>query len=377
MRTTRIGHARRSALVVLVSGTALALAACSGGAPTPAVSTPATTPSVSAATVAPTVEPTVSATPTPAAVAATVWPLTGLPLSGTGTNRPALAVKIENTSEARPQEGLNQADMVWETIVEYDVSRLLAVFQSQAPAEVGPVRSVRPMDMPIAAPLKGLFAYSGGQQGILALAEKSSMQTFSFDSGNKAFYRVSTRPAPHNVYLKPAALWSQASSSRVAPQQQFAFAATAAQASAVTGGTAATTLTYKLSTAAKPMWKWDATSGTWLRFEGTTKATTVTSGKGTSQIAAVNVLTIVAAHPPTQWGAQTPGTRVPTYTLTGASGTGTLATGGKTIPVKWSKGSSDTDPMVLTLADGTPATLAPGNTWVELVPKGTGSYTIG
>ena len=52
--------------------------------------------------------------------------------------RPALAVKIENTAVARPQTGLDQADVVWETIVEFDVSRLIAVFHSQVPAEVGP-----------------------------------------------------------------------------------------------------------------------------------------------------------------------------------------------------------------------------------------------
>ena len=47
-------------------------------------------------------------------------------------------MKIENTAVARPQTGLEQADVVWETIVEFDVSRFIAVFHSQVPAEVGP-----------------------------------------------------------------------------------------------------------------------------------------------------------------------------------------------------------------------------------------------
>ena len=57
--------------------------------------------------------------------------------------------------------------MVWETIVEFDVSRFVAVFHSQVPAEVGPIRSVRPMDPLILAPMHGLLAFSGGQPGIL------------------------------------------------------------------------------------------------------------------------------------------------------------------------------------------------------------------
>jgi hypothetical protein len=66
---------------------------------------------------------------------------------------------------------------------------------------------------------------------------------------------------------------------------------------------------------------------------------------------------------------------VPTYSLVG-SGEGTLATGGKTIAVTWSKAAQDA-PLTLTGPDGKTATLAPGNTWVELVPQGSGSLTVG
>jgi hypothetical protein len=91
------------------------------------------------------------------------------------------------------------------------------------------------------------------------------------------------------------------------------------------------------------------------------------------QLSATNVVSIVAEHPGTQFGAQN-GAVVPTYTLVG-SGEGTLASGGKTVPVTWQKDSQEA-PMRLYLADGTEALLAPGNTWVELVPAGSGSLTI-
>lgn len=366
MAATRLGPLARSLAVALLGGLTLALAACSGGTTPPA-------PTTSTVVVPPTVAPAKQAVPTP--TVPPTWPLTGVAVTGDGSNRPALAVKIENTAESRPQEGLNQADLVWENIVEFDVSRFNAVFQSQVPGEIGPIRSVRPMDMPESAPLHGLFAYSGGQAGILALAQSSGEQTFSFDSGNKAFYRIGSRPAPHNVYSHPADIWAQADPSRVAPTPWFRFARTAAQASAVLAGTPANTLSYTLSAYAHPSWTWEAASGTWLRFEGPAKATTMTSGAGESQIRAVNVLTIVASHPNSQFRAQN-NAPVPTYDLVNAGGEGLLASGGKTIPVTWSKGAQDAA-LVVTLAGGSPAVFAPGNTWIEMVPKGTGSYQVG
>src|SRR3954454_10568237 len=44
------------------------------------------------------------------------WPLTGVPADAVA-DRPALAVKIENSIDSRPQTGLNTADVVWEEVV--------------------------------------------------------------------------------------------------------------------------------------------------------------------------------------------------------------------------------------------------------------------
>lgn len=355
---SRRGPGRTARRVALGLVGALALAACSGG--------PAPAPTTSTVTVEPGVTPSKGAAPTPSVPPA--WPLTGV--AGDVVDRPAIAVKIENTTQARPQTGLEQADVVWETIVEFDVSRFVAVYQSQVPAEIGPIRSVRPMDFPIAAPLKGLLAFSGGQSGILALAGDSGLQILSHDAGTPGFYRTKNRAAPHNVYGSPQTFWDQAEAGRVAPPKQFDFARSAAQASAATAGAPATTLDFRLSSAAHPVWTWDAASGTWLRAEGSNPAMAA-SGQ---QLRAVNVVSIVADHPGSGFGAQN-GASVPTYSLVG-SGEGTLATGGKTIAVTWNKAAQDA-PLTLALPDGSPATLAPGNTWVELVPRGSGTLTVG
>src|SRR5512143_549383 len=75
---------------------------------------------------------------------ASTYPLTGLPVRAgdPAAARPALLVKVDNAFEARPQAGIDKADVVYEELVEGGITRLAAVFQSSDPGEVGPVRSV-------------------------------------------------------------------------------------------------------------------------------------------------------------------------------------------------------------------------------------------
>lgn len=350
------GVTRRRAAALVALATSLAVAACG---------TPATTEQPPPVTQRPTVAAAKAPAPTPDVPP--TWPLTGVP--GTPDPRPALAVKIENTAVARPQSGLEQADVVWETIVEFEVSRLIAVFHSQVPEEVGPIRSVRPMDPVVLAPTRGMIVYSGGQQAILDVVGRSGLQTVSHDAGAPGLYRVRGRAAPHNVYGSPATWWGIAEAGRTAPAEQFAFARRPEQAAAVVAGTPATTLAFRLSGQSRPSWTWDAGTGTWLRSEGDSPATAATGAR----LSAVNVVSVTAPHPNTSFGAQG-GAPVPTYDLVG-EGDGVVATGGRTVAVRWRKEAED-QPLRLFLPDGSEARLAPGSTWVELVPAGTGTLTV-
>ena len=321
-------------------------------------------------TVTPSIASSRTTPPEPVVPPTVTWPLTGVTTDAVA-DRPAVAIKIENTHLARPQSGLEQADVVWETIVEFDVSRLIAVFQSQVPAKVvGPVRSVRPMDPLIVAPLHGPLVFSGGQSGILALIPKAGIQSISHDAGAAGLARISSRSAPHNVYGDVAVFMASADSTHSAPPpQQFAFADTATEATAVVSGTPATTLAFRLSSQSVPKWTWDAASGLWLRSEGKSPAMAAAGGR----LAATNVVSITAKHPSAGFKAQG-GASVPTYTLVG-EGSAIVATGGRTIAATWRKAAQD-QPMQLVGADGSDILLAPGNTWVELVPQGSGSLTI-
>ena len=337
---------RRSGWVLLVAAS-LALAACGGGgAPT--------------VTTSDDISATKGAVPDPQVPA--VWPLTGLPVGDDGAVRPSLAVKIENSKDARPQTGLEQADMVWEEVVEGGITRFVAVYHSQVPDEVGPVRSNRPMDARIIGPTKGLIAFSGGMYA--QQLKDAGLQLFSEDGGSPGFFRKSgVGPAPHNVYGHPSVWWGAADENHQAdPPQQLAIARTADQATAATAGTPATTLSVTMSNGANPTWAWDAASGTWLRSEGTVPS----SSRAGVRLAATNVVVLKVQLVQTS-GRDPAGNPVPDTKLEG-SGEALVATGGQTVAATWTK-ASDADPVVLTTADGTPLTLAPGNTWVELMPS--------
>jgi hypothetical protein len=299
-----------------------------------------------------------------------LWPLTGLE-SGTVPPRPALAVKIENSVDARPQTGLNAADTVWEEVVEGGITRYVAVYHSTLPAEVGPVRSIRPMDPAIAAPLHGLFGFSGGQAAYVGAVEDAGLQVLSSDNGIAGFYRIDSRDAPHNVYADPGVLVAQADPQhQAAPGTQFEMATAADQATAVAAGTPAVTVALTLSGLSHPNWTWNGTDRAWLRAEGAAPAV---EADGTS-LRATNVVVLRVDVVATD-GRDPAGNPVPETVLEG-SGAALVATGGRTLPVIWAK-NSVTDRLVLLGPDGNPVRLAPGTTWVELVPNGGGAVTVG
>ena len=87
------------------------------------------------------------------------WPLTGLPAPDAAATRArAVGVKVENSPESRPQSGLDQADVVYETLTEGGITRFNAIFHSNACEVVGPVRSARLSDVYLMPQYQALFA---------------------------------------------------------------------------------------------------------------------------------------------------------------------------------------------------------------------------
>ena len=110
-------------------------------------------------------------------------PLTGIGVGGYATGHPALVVKIDNVGAARPQQGINEADVVFEEMVEGGFTRFAAVFHSTPADPVGPIRSARSTDVALLAPLyHPLFSYSGANRDFQKLIRESSMVDVGVDN---------------------------------------------------------------------------------------------------------------------------------------------------------------------------------------------------
>ncbi len=127
------------------------------------------------------------------------------PLTGLGSeeelNHRIIAVMVNNAAQARPQSGLDHADMVYEILSEGAITRLVALYHSGNPDVIGPIRSLRPYLIDIATGFDAAFAHAGGSPEALNIVKNRGLASLDeiYNAGS-SFYRVSFRQAPHNLY---------------------------------------------------------------------------------------------------------------------------------------------------------------------------------
>ncbi|MDJ0350681.1 DUF3048 domain-containing protein [Cryobacterium sp. PH29-G1] len=345
-KTASTARPVKSAALLALVVPALLLSACSGSTPGPSASPSGT------AWNSDYVDP----------AATQIAPLTGMTVAGDSAASPSLAAKIDNHIAARPQIGIDRTDLVFEELVEGGITRYVAVWQSDIPDQVGPVRSIRPMDPDIIAPFGGLVAFSGGQQRFVDAMNATGQVSAIFDYDTTGlFSRSSATAAPHNVILA-ATEFVNRNASVAPPTQQYAYAATPAGASAAVDGAPISVINNRFSTSSVRSWTWNAESGTYLRAQDGAPDLTA---EGT-QLAATNVAVMRVNVTVDQ--------SIPKTELI-ASGDATVSSGGKTLPATWSK-ESQTAPIRLVDANGVTIRLAPGNTWFQFVPNGTGATDL-
>ena len=308
-------------------------------------------------------DPTSSAAPTTTTTAAPVYPLTGLPVtSPTNARRPALSVKIDNAPGSFPQVGLDNADIVTEALVEGGLTRLFATFQSHGSPAVGPIRSARPVDAALLRELGGgIFVYSGAATGEIAPVKASSTATLVPDSQEAPpFYRDGSRPVPHNVFASTAGLWAAglaAGAANVPPPQLFTYSPQPE------GGTThpVSQVSMNLSRISSAAWTWTPAKGVYLR----TQDGTADMNSDGSRMSAANVIILSVPIGPTGIF-DAAGNQDPYVHLVG-SGTVWVLRGGSEIQGTWTR-PTIAQPVTLTGTAGT-ISLAPGTTWLELLPR--------
>lgn len=126
--------------------------------------------------------------------------LTGVKVKPEAAKKPVTGVMIENSPGARPQTGLDAADMVFEAVVESGITRFLALYQSNTPDRIGPIRSLRPYFLDWVMGFDTPIAHVGGSAKALRLVKKRGAKDLDQFKHSGPYYRGGGRPSPHNMY---------------------------------------------------------------------------------------------------------------------------------------------------------------------------------
>lgn len=295
----------------------------------------------------------------------------------------AVAVKVPDDQSEHPQRGLEYADIVFVELdgyrdkAGYSGTRLLPVFHSTMPDAVGPVRSIRPVDIPLLSPMHAIIGNTGGVgwvlnyveengndvEGMLSYMNTKGSGSYTIDS-SRIYYENGVREFDRAVLCHPTVLAKQTKKFRDGPPQAY-FPFGDAEAASTANGKSARTISvpWKDGNSYNMGYTWNASSGTWLRSMPWGPHV-LTGGK---RVAPSNVLVISAdqryekIHPGK-------GHEEPIHDIVDSSGPFHYFQGGRYVTGTWTKAGL-AEPFGFTLDDGSPLVMAPGQTYVELPNK--------
>jgi hypothetical protein len=344
------------AVVSAIAIGAAVAAAVAGGEHAPTAAPTTTTQAPSPSTSAPT-----TTTPVPV-VAADRCPFTDLPAPHGVPKRPALAIKIGNEPYgARPQSGLNEADIVFDTPAEGFIMRYIAVYQCNGAASIGPTRSVRWVDWHLVREFHhAILAFAGGinpnVDRVSSFGWLSAADLLENAAG--AGVRISSRAPPDNLYTSTNALYRMFPQRKSPPKPVFSFASSVPAGSEPIRG-----FWIDFSYGTDVLWKWDDQVHMWLHtYGGVPDIDTLTGAPVTAR----NVVVLIVDYRFGPYIESTGGSGdVESQTLGG--GVGYVLRNGRAIKIFWYR-KYLVDPFTFFHGKHELVRLAPGRTWVELVP---------
>lgn len=282
-------------------------------------------------------------------------PLTGLPI---GAHDPVLVLKLDNTRYAQPHAGLTHADVVYLEEVEYGITRIAAVFSSNIPKRIGPIRSARITDIDLLAQYgKPAFGYSGAQRKMLPLLGNASIYDVSPYHLASVWSRDNSRRAPYNLYVNGVTAAAHAPRASLAKDMGFVFAK-----AVPVGGYKATkaTMAWGYGTAA---FDYDRSAAAYAVSLNGQRARAEESTKG--QMASTVVIQYVKQTKSQFWdkgGGNTP------HAQTIGSGDAIVLRDGVAYKVRWHRPNARSG-TTFTLPDGTLLAFKPGQLWIVLLDR--------
>ncbi len=294
----------------------------------------------------------ITSTPRPA-------PVTYNSISGrVGTDGPVLVVKVDDTTQAHPQIGIEKADVVYIEQVEGGLTRLAAVFSSVIPSQIGPVRSARISDIDLLSQYGHIaFAYSGAQTKMLPVIAAANLENLGAQRESATLYtRDESRYAPVNLILQANLLMTRLTDQRVAIATSKSMGWTFGPAPK--GGQAI--LSVKMKWPANTYSAiWSASQDRWLLIHANNPDLASDGSQLGPTTLVIQMVSITPSQYHDKFGGVTP------FSATIGTGTGYILRNGFAYAAKWTRPDA-TSGTTWTLPDGTPIPFAGGQIWVAL-----------
>lgn len=287
-------------------------------------------------------------------------PLTGIPIEEPLTNRITMVI-IENHSLARPQTGLDKADLVYEVLAEGGITRFAAFYQSEFPESVGPVRSIRPYFLRLSEGFDALIVHAGWSpeaESIIKKEKLPSINGLAFEP--KYFWRDKSRKAPHNMYTNFEELKAAAERLKYRTESeipQFLFKGNLDEAK----GDAASEIQIRYNSSYRVGYIYDTEKQTYSR---TINEKAHTDAITKEALTTTNVLVVMTKHKVLDSEGRL------SIDIT-SGGKGYLFQRGKVQEITWKNENGVIQPY----ANGQQIALYPGKTWINIVTDGAPGVT--
>ncbi|MGV9510758.1 DUF3048 domain-containing protein [Streptomyces tendae] len=270
--------------------------------------------------------------------------------SAAAASGPVLAVKVDNVREARPQTGLEAADVVYAEPVEAGLSRLMALYATELPASVGPVRSARESDLELLGQFdRPVLAFSGAQSKLLPLIDEAPLRAEPPGEDSDAYVRAGDRQAPHNLYLRPGELLRK-------PSGDAALTTGFTYGKAPAGGRAESTRTVRYPSASFTF-TWSGSRDRWLVSMDGAPARTADGGRLAPATVVVQHVKVRESDFRDFRGSNSP------YVESVGSGQAEVLRDGRAYDATWKRGAA-ADGTTFTTGNGEPLNFAEGQVWV-------------
>lgn len=293
-----------------------------------------------------------------------VNPLTGLAIEEGEENCRPVAVMINNIKKAQPLLGVQEADLLYECLVEGGITRIMAVYQDPHDIPtVGSVRSARPYYIHLASSLDAIYVHVGGSTQAKNLLKKDLVTDYDLGSMEQYMWRDPDRRAQlgyeHSALTsgqKLAEAMDQ-KGTRVSRREDLEPQAHFSQQSPVQQGKETSNVSVTFSSYKATDFSYDPQKGGYLvsqfdkpQIDGNTQ----------QQVSKENVVILrINTYPIDDYGLMA-------MDLAG-SGDGYYLHGGKRIEIQWSRETEDS-PFVFTTSQGEPLSFLPGQFYICCVP---------